>query len=71
MSISTAELKKHLDKYLTIASREDVFITRNGTVIAKLSNPNQDRVDMAKSLFGILPADISLEEARRERLDQI
>lgn len=71
MSISAAELEKNLDKYLTLASREDVFITRNGAVIAKLSNPNQDRVNMAKSLFGILPADITLEEARRERLDRI
>ncbi len=33
------------------------------TVIAKLTNPYQNRVDIAKSLFGILPADITLEDA--------
>ena len=49
-----------------------IFITKNGKVVAKLSNPYQDRVDMAKSLFGILPADITLEEeAKTERLNQI
>ena len=40
-------------------------------MVAKLSNPFQDRVDMAKSLFGILPADVTLEEAREERLGRI
>ena len=51
--------------------QEPIFITKNGKVVAKLSNPNQDRVDMAKSLFGVLPQDITLEEAKNERLDRI
>ena len=41
------------------AETEDIYITRNGKVIAKLSNPYQDRVDVAKSLFGILPNDMA------------
>ena len=52
-----------------MAATEDVFITKNGKVVAKLSNPNQDRVNMAKSLFGVLPQDITLEEAQNERID--
>lgn len=71
MSITATELKKNLGKYLTLSSEEDIYITHNGTVVAKLSNPFQDRVDMAKSLFGILSADVTLEEARKERLNQI
>lgn len=71
MSITATELKMNLGKYLLMAETEDIYITRNGKIIAKLSNPNQDRVDMAKSLFGIIPADITLEEARKERLNQI
>ena len=68
---STAtELKQNLSKYLLMAEREDVYITRNGKVVAKLSNPYQDRVDMAKSLFGILPGDMIIEQARSERLGQ-
>ena len=51
--------EKNLGKYLALSSKEDIYITRNGTVVAKLSNPFQDRVDMAKSLFGILPPDIT------------
>lgn len=58
MFIAAVELKQNLSKYLLLAEQEDVFITRSGKVIAKLTNPYQNRVDMAKSLFGILPKDI-------------
>lgn len=51
MSITATELKMNLSKYLMLAEKEDIYITRNGKVVAKLTNPYQDRVDMAKSLF--------------------
>ena len=71
MSITATELKQNLSKYLLMAEREDVFITRNGKVVAKLSNPYQDRVDTAKSLFGILPGNMTIEQAHSERLDRV
>lgn len=71
MSITATELKNNLGKYLLLAATEDIFITRNGKVVAKLSNPYQERVDIANSLFGILSTDITLEEAKQERLNQI
>ena len=71
MSVTATELKMNLGKYLMLAETEDVFITKNGKVIAKLTNPNADRVEMAKSLFGVIPSDVTVEEARDERLDNI
>ncbi len=71
MSITATELKVNLGKYLMLAETEDIYITRNGKVVAKLSNPYQDRVDVAKSLFGILPTDMTLEEALEERLNMV
>ena len=71
MSIDVAEFKKNLEKYLLLAATDDIFITYNGQAIAKLSNLYQDRVNIAKSLFGILPADVTLEESSEERLNQI
>ena len=71
MSITATELKQNLSKYLMLAATEDVFITRNGKIVAKLSNPYQNRVDVAQSLFGIIPSDITVEEARDERLNEI
>ena len=42
MSITATELKSNLGKYLLLAATEDIFITRNGKVVAKLSNPHHD-----------------------------
>ena len=52
MSITATELKNNLSKYLLLVSKEDIYITLNGKVVAKLSNPYQDRLDAAESLFG-------------------
>lgn len=71
MSITATELKMNLGKYLLLSETQDIYITRNGKVVAKLSNPFQDRVDAAKSLFGVLPLDTTLEDAREARLKQI
>ena len=71
MSITATELKTNLSKYLLLSATEDIYITRNGKVISKLTNPFHERVDVAKSLFGILPNDVSLEEAKEERLGSI
>lgn len=71
MSITATELKSNLSKYLILSATEDVYITRNGKVISKLTNPFRERVDIAKSLFGILPDDVTEEKARDERLGKI
>lgn len=71
MSITATELKVNLGKYLLLAETEDIYITRNGKVVAKLTNPYQDRVEVAKSLFGVLPSDMTLEETKDERLNKI
>ena len=71
MSITATELKMNLGKYLLLSATEDIFITKNGKIISKLTNPFQDRVELVESLFGILPADASPEEAREERLSKI
>lgn len=71
MSITATELKNNLSKYLLLVSKEDIYITLNGKVVAKLSNPYQDRLDAAESLFGSALAIMTLEEAREERLNKI
>lgn len=70
MSITATELKSNLGKYLLLAATEDVFITQCGKIVAKLTNPFQNRVEIAESLFGILPQTMTLEEAHEERLNE-
>lgn len=71
MSITATELKLNLAKYLQLSATEDVYITKNGKIVSKLSNPFQDRVDIVNSLIGIIPDNVTLEEAREERLNKI
>ncbi|MDE7319783.1 MAG: type II toxin-antitoxin system prevent-host-death family antitoxin, partial [Lachnospiraceae bacterium] len=44
MSVTATELKNNLGKYLLLSATEDIFITKNGKVVAKLTNPYEDRV---------------------------
>jgi len=71
VTITATELKTNLSKYLLLSMSQDIFITKNGKVISKLTNPFQDRIDIVNSLIGIIPSDITLEEAREERLSKI
>ena len=70
MSITATEFKNNLSKYLQLAAIEDILITQYGKVIARLTKPFENRVEVAQSLFGILPQTTTLEEAREERLTE-
>ena len=71
MSITATELKANLGKYLLLAASEDIFITRNGKVVARLTSPYQDKLDAVDALFASIPATMTLDEAREERLGKI
>ena len=71
MSITATELKQNLSKYLLLSMTEDIYITRNGKVVSKLTNPFQDKRSTVDALFGSVPDTVTLEEAREERLDTL
>lgn len=70
MIITATEFKTNIGKYLKLAAKEDIIITKNGKRIAKLSDASEDKTDIVKSLIGILPGTISESEAREERLSK-
>ena len=55
MAITTDELKNNLEKYLPRTAKEDIFITKDGKIVAKLSSPYQNKIDIVESLFGCIP----------------
>lgn len=65
--MSITVLKTNLKKSLAPVEVEGIDVAMGDMRGAKPSNPYQDRVDVAKSLFGVLAADITLEEALEER----
>ena len=71
MSITATELKTNLSKYMLLAATQDIYVTKNGKVILKLSNPNKDREEMAKSLFGIIPNDANVDAVKEERMKRV
>jgi len=77
MLVALSELKINVGKYVDLAEKEDVFITRNGKQVAKLSGMKRDRLADMKSLFGIAKLapeyedptyDPNYEKLRDERL---
>lgn len=71
MVITATELKAHLGKYLLRSVTEDVYITRNGKTVAKLTSPFQDKLAIIDSLFGSVPDAVTLEESKEERLARL
>lgn len=71
MSITATELKSNLSKYLLLAATEDIFITRNGRTVAKLTSPYQNKLDTVDALFGSVPATTTLEDSQKKRLADI
>ena len=70
MIVTATEFKSNLGKYLELAARQDIFITRNGKNIARLTSPTDDKLAILDNLVGIIPAQDAMDEeaAREERL---
>lgn len=69
MQISLSELKAHTGKYVALAETQDIYITKNGKRIAKMTSAKPDKLAAAKRLIGILPASTNLDDVKTERLD--
>lgn len=71
MQITATELKLNMGKYLSLAGTRDIYITKNGRRVAKLTSPSLDRVATLDSLAGIARAEgIALDDIRKERLEK-
>lgn len=70
MIVTATEFKSNLGKYLELAARQDIFITRNGKNIARLTSPTINKLSILDNLVGIIPAQEAADEkaAREERL---
>lgn len=71
MIITATEFKTNFGKYLEMISlsQEDIFITKNGKTIAKVSNPQISAVDKISGvLAGLVPDNFDSLDIRKERL---
>ncbi len=71
MVVTATEFKVNFGKYLGLLASEDIYITKNGKMIAKVSNPNVSAVDAISGLLaGTLPPDYDVKALREERLQK-
>lgn len=72
MIVTATEFKTNLGKYLEMAMKQDIFITKNGKNIARLTSPTVNKLAVLDSLVGIVSEDSAMDEEtiRKERLDR-
>jgi len=68
--VSLTQLKTNLGKYVTMAGDQDILISKNGKVIAKLVTAKVDKVAAAEELLSMFPKGkkVDYDKAREERL---
>ena len=69
MQITAAELKTNIAKYLVLAEKQDIVVTKNNRAIVKLTSAHEDKISILDSLIGIIPDNgFTIENAKDERL---
>ena len=70
MIVTSTEFKSNLCKYLDLVATQDVYITKNGKNIARLTSPSTSKLAVLDELVGIAAgAPVQDEDSvRRERL---
>ena len=72
MIITATEFKTNLGKYLEMAASQDIFITKNGKNIARLTSPAVNKLALLDDLVGSVPQEKAIDEntIREERLSR-
>ena len=72
MIVTATEFKTNLGKYLEMATSQDIFITKNGKSIARLTSPTVNKLALLDDLVGIVPQEKAMDEntIREERLSR-
>ena len=67
MTITTTQLKENQAHYLSLASREDIIVTKNGKFYARITGARRQAVKSVSNLFGIIPSDVDEDALLKER----
>lgn len=68
MTITATALKENLGHYFEVVKNEDIYVSKNGKIVAQIINPHKDRKEALKSLIGIFPSDIDYDKYKTERI---
>ena len=70
MIVTATEFKSNLGKYLDMVATQEVYITKNGKNIARLTSPSANKLAVLDELVGIASQSAHMDEdtVRKERL---
>lgn len=70
MIITATEFKTNFGKYIEMAVSQDIYITKNGKTVARLTSPTVNKLSVLDSIVGIVPQGSVEDEdtIREERL---
>lgn len=70
MIVTATEFKSNLGKYLDMVATQDVYITKNGKNIARLTSPSANKLAVLDELVGVASQSANMDEdtVRKERL---
>lgn len=71
MSITATEFKNRMSYYIELSATEDIYITQYGKVVAKLTKPFQNKMEIVESLVGAIPDTMTLEQAKELRASEL
>lgn len=72
MIITATEFKNKVGKYIELARKEDIIISRNGKHIVKIVHIDKDECPATQSLLGVFEkaAEYEIEKTKEERLQK-
>ena len=71
MIVTATEFKKNLGKFLEMSLEEEILITKNGKIIAQLSQPNAEKLAILRTLVGFAKEEnLPLSVIKDERLSR-
>ncbi|MDR3121288.1 MAG: type II toxin-antitoxin system prevent-host-death family antitoxin [Clostridiales bacterium] len=68
MIVNSTEVQNNFGKYLELASRQEILITRNGTAVARLIGIKEREKSLSEQLRGIIPSDVDESAVKAERM---
>ena len=68
MVVSSTDIQNNFGKYLELASRQEIVITRNGAAVAHLIGIQMQDKSLSEQLRGIIPKDVDDKAIKAERM---
>jgi prevent-host-death family protein len=68
MQVTLHELETDAHRIIDLTAEQEVLVTEHGEPVARIISARPDKAQAIRSLFGLIPNDTTLDEAKADRL---